>query len=432
MRRLLLLFFLFFIFVVSAVDIDVRLKASYEGVYVASYYGKGVRVIDSLFFQNGTAQWQRDDVPEGVYFLADKNGSQRYDFLLGEDQDLTITLNDLGVHGAMVRGAIDSEMFLRYQQFMADGQRTDDERSFFLRKVLTEISDASFLALMVKALLPPTDPPAVLAVNSMAAYDYRIAHFWENYDLTDARLMRTPFFAQRFDYFLNQVLLPREDKMREALLPLLAQAEGSDEILRLLAAEALGVALENKIMGIDALGFEVISRYYLSGRLGELPPKQRQMLEDYVKYTGRCRVGQKGQEILLESWDEHQVSLYETPGEYTLLLFWEPDCEYCKVVLPVLKNEVLPQYKARGLQIFAVNTQKEYDLWKTFILKNELFDWSHGYLPVGVAEFMVDYGVQGTPYMYILDKDKKIVAKNVKLEFLDQMLSRLFASGSIY
>jgi len=426
-KRVFLILFVCVATLCNATHISVKVASSPEILYVASYYGRGFTVLDSLVMSDGEAVWAPvNRLDEGIYFLTDAEQTGRFDFLLGSDQDFEIQLNSFESNVAWIRGAEESELFWAYQKFVQNKYRSREEKVAYTRSLLDKAADGSMLQLVLNAMLPVVPQDEDVIEDSF--------RFWDNYDLSDKRLVRTPFFAQRIDYYLRRELPQRQDVIMAGMLPLLAKAEQDDEVLKLVATTALNYAVENTIMGIDALGYEVISRYYLSGRFGVLPQRQLDMLNDYVKHTENCRVGHKGKDIIVNALEKEkgQVSLYAVDAPYVLLLFWEPDCDYCKQLVPSLRDGVLAKYHNQGLRVFAVNTQNDYDKWKNYVVDNELFDWCHGYLSNSGSACMTDYGVQGTPFMYILDNENKIIAKNVSLEHLDMMLDRLFSLGSIY
>lgn len=438
MRNLVLVFSFFYAFAVLATDISIKMAAPPCPLYVASYFGAGSVLVDSFVLANGEAVWRCDqDVKEGIYYLAGGKDVGRFDFLIGKDQDFSIELARLDSKDARIVGAEESEVFLDYQRFVEDRQHSKDEKQYYTQAAFEASLSGSMLHLVLKAMLPPPAQRAsnsLLVLKSDAIYHFNVSHFWDNYDLSDERLVNTPFFKPQVDHFLRQVLWQREDKILEGCLPILKKAEGQSEVLRVMVSSALAYALEGTVMGIDALAYEVIARYYLSGKMGPLSASQKQLLLDYVLHTVDCRVGQVAKEMRLDSWEPEkgEVSLYEVQAPYMIVLFWEPDCDYCKSLIPILKNRIYPKYKSLGLHIFAVNTQRDFKLWHDYIVGQQLFDWTHGYQAVGETDFMTAYGVQGTPTMYILDNEKRIVAKNVKVEFLDRMLERLFETGGIY
>jgi hypothetical protein len=90
-------------------------------------------------------------------------------------------------------------------------------------------------------------------------------------------------------------------------------------------------------------------------------------------------------------------------------------------------------WKSFNVKIFSVNTNaKELAAWKIFIQENHLENWTHAYqteedlnkeikagLPTTIRQ---QYDVFKTPTFYLLDADKKIIAKNLSLEQFNDFL----------
>lgn len=435
MRQLLILLTILCGSYLYALDITVRPPAGVDKLYIAHYFLDGIRVVDSLIFKDSEQIWSADNQKEGIYFLTEGSQAPRFDFLLGHDQTFSITLNSFGVKSASIEGATSSVSFLAYQQYVDNKQLSANEHTAFLNNILSQTSDSDFLYLVAKALTPVKRYEQLpIMMQSGSIVDYNVSHYWDNVDLLDERINRTPFIIAYYDRYLKYTIPAQPEYMVHKLIPFFESIKQNTAFFEHAISKTLSFAVEDKIMGIDLLGYQLISKYYLSGAFGSLPPKQKDMLEDYVKHTKNCLLGNVAKEIRLTSWlqEEGEVSLLNIASPYVLVVFWEPDCEYCKEIIPHLRDDIYQKYANRGLSIFAVNTQREYEVWQSYILDNQLTDWTHGYLPVGTTNFMTDYGVQGTPYMFLLDTDKRILAKNVKLEFLDQMLTQLLTTGSIY
>lgn len=419
-------------------NLTVKTSVLPSQLYLGLYQGAGVVLVDTLTLDDGVAEWSRQGkIDEGVYFLSDGPSGGRFDFLVGAEQEVMIEMKSLTDPNAKVSGASESQLFQAYQSSVSNPAMTRGEKEAYTQLVFEQAEEGSFLKLVMRALLPPPAQKlstSMLVVDDGGVYDYNISHFWDNYDLSDARLLHVPFFVPRVEYFLRQALMPREDKILPAVISLVDALEDNEPLLKLVVSSALKFSNEKTVMGIDGLTYELVQRYYLSGRFGVLPAKQQSMLEDFVLHTEYCRVGHVGRDIRIDALDRElgEVSLYEQESAYTLLVFWEPDCDYCSSILPILRDDIYKRYQSKGLSIFAVNTQRDYEAWSQFILDEQLTDWTHAYSATGVGRFMLDYGVQGTPFMYILDAEKRIVAKEVKIDFLSMMLDRLFANGSIY
>jgi hypothetical protein len=84
-----------------------------------------------------------------------------------------------------------------------------------------------------------------------------------------------------------------------------------------------------------------------------------------------------------------------------------------------------------GIKVFAVCTQNDKKEWEDFIADNDLFDFINCYDPHYQNNFRVYYDIYSTPTVYLLDKDKKIIAKRLDLENLKSFLDREFKNEAI-
>ena len=74
---------------------------------------------------------------------------------------------------------------------------------------------------------------------------------------------------------------------------------------------------------------------------------------------------------------------------------------------------------------------KDFDLWKKFIIDKSLGNWINVYETEAQRKIVEQskqpsykqlYDVTQTPTMYLLDKDKKIIAKKLTMEQMDDLL----------
>lgn len=106
-----------------------------------------------------------------------------------------------------------------------------------------------------------------------------------------------------------------------------------------------------------------------------------------------------------------------------LLIFWNSGCSHCLDQLPEIRKTV-DQIDPKTLQVIAYGTQGEDVTWESEILKYPKFIHI---IDSGTPRRYVshEYGVESTPTYFILDKDKKIIAKPDSLEELQTLLNDL-------
>ncbi len=106
-----------------------------------------------------------------------------------------------------------------------------------------------------------------------------------------------------------------------------------------------------------------------------------------------------------------------------LLIFWNSGCSHCLTQLPIIRDTV-DKINPKKVKVIAFATQGESEEWDKEIVKYPNFihviDTEAPKRYVGN-----EYGVESTPTFFILDKNKKIVAKPDTLEELQSLLKDL-------
>lgn len=108
-------------------------------------------------------------------------------------------------------------------------------------------------------------------------------------------------------------------------------------------------------------------------------------------------------------------------SENYLLVFWSSTCGHCLKELPQLNN-YLKEVAKKDLTVIAFAIEDYEQSWKETI--QQFPDFVH-VLGLGKWDNPISkaYGVHATPSYFLLDKDKKIVAKPYDLEALESILN---------
>jgi peroxiredoxin len=120
--------------------------------------------------------------------------------------------------------------------------------------------------------------------------------------------------------------------------------------------------------------------------------------------------------------EDKNISVKDFRGKYVLIDFWASWCKPCRAENP---NVVAAynKFKNKGFEIFGVSLDQNKEAW-TSAIKNDGLIWKHGsdlkYWDSAPAKL---YNVSSIPYNVLLDKDGKIVAKNLHGEQLENQLA---------
>jgi peroxiredoxin len=178
---------------------------------------------------------------------------------------------------------------------------------------------------------------------------------------------------------------------------------------------------KTELMGLDEMFVYVAEKYYLSGKAWWITDDFKKKLDERVMKIKPTLLGRKAPEIEAPMVSGEPTSLWHTDAKFTILTFYDPDCGHCKTAIPALGKVYQEKYADKDIAVFAMNTQVEFEKWKTFIDKNNL-NWINVWDPHRHSHFQINYDVSYTPIMFLLDRDKKIIAKKISLEDLEKIL----------
>jgi thiol-disulfide isomerase/thioredoxin len=125
------------------------------------------------------------------------------------------------------------------------------------------------------------------------------------------------------------------------------------------------------------------------------------------------------------------IKLSQVDSKYTILAFWEADCHHCQKAIPEL-YQVYEKIKDKGIKILAVHMLGGIEgkkKWINFVNDHAMYDWMNVWNPYDYS-YKKTYDISVTPAIFILDKDKKIIAKRIdpgQIESFLNQYEKLFA-----
>ena len=139
-------------------------------------------------------------------------------------------------------------------------------------------------------------------------------------------------------------------------------------------------------------------------------------------------VGSPAPEISLNDTTGNAVALSSLRGKYVLIDFWASWCGPCRAENPNVVR-MYNKYKDKGFAIYGVSLDKTKGEWQRAI-RNDNLPWTHvSDLKFWQSVAAQQYGVQAIPQTFLLDKEGKIIAKNLRGEALELKLEEILKSG---
>ncbi len=293
------------------------------------------------------------------------------------------------------------------------------------QKVINENKD-NFLSKLLLASIeteipdPPKDENGNI-LDSMFQYNYYRNHYFDHTDFLDDRLLRTPFIEGKLRHYFT-VLPQIPDTLIPVMDTIIGWAKPNKEVFQFVLSYLFNKYLKSDIMGMDEVYVHLAEKYYLSGEADWIDSSFKATLTERVRKTKPNLIGNKAPDLKMQTNTGQWVNLYGVKAEYTILVFWSPDCGHCKKELPKL-NDIYKKYNRNFLEVFAVYTQYEKEEWIDFIEEKQL-NWINVYDPFYLTDFRDLYDIYSTPVVYLLDREKTIIAKRIAIEDIGDFLKK--------
>lgn len=426
--------------------------------YLGYYYGESTFVKDTAkvdskghFIFEGTKPLEK-----GVYFLVlDK--TRLFDFVVSADQQfgLATTTSDY-FKNMVVTGDQDNKLFFENMIFNMERHKEaepfikvlqdstlKDEQKKSARENFAKVNEkvmayqdgviaqhpSTLTAKIFKANKPVQVPDAPKKADGSIDSTFQLRwyreHFFDNFDLSDDALIRMPrpIYQQKINEYLDKLFVPQPDTLRKAISQMVAKAKKNQETYKYSVWACVVKYQAHEIMGLDEVYVNLYDTYFATGEMNFWAnDKMRKNLKDAADRMRKSLVGKPGANLIMQDINKNPRSLYDIKNKYTLLYIFDPDCGHCKEETPKLSSWY--KLKKYDLEVYAVSLDtsmaKMKDWIKTMDMKWITVNGPRTY--VGPVQDLYDCNT--TPSLYILDNRKKIIAKKLPVDKVEDFLQQ--------
>lgn len=428
-------------------------------IYLAIYYRDKLMLKDSLttfkqlpngrqFIFDGKEPYQ-----DGMYKLVSQKHYPYLDFIIDRNQNFTVSLDTTGkIDDVVYTNSNENEELLRFQRRTGAAQKEMGEYKKSYDKYKTENKQDSVDAYSEKMRVLNEDMESFIwdLINSHPDYlfskmqrayksieipdapkdekgnitdstfqlRYYMAHFWDNIDLTDGRMIFTPTFEPKIKEYFTKVLQYQEiDTINKYMDMVLEKAE-KDSLMYRFIVEWLSYNYQtSKVIGHDAVFVHLVKNNHMKGKCTWIEEETLRKFEKRAKRLEPLLIGKQSVELFIPDTsmtDDFTKwhSSYRLPKKYVILWFYDPDCPTCKKESKKLRAvyDSLENIGERNFDVYAVANDADIDRWKKYVKENN-YPW----LNVGGNKGNVDYlevfniYESGNPQMFILNEKREII-----------------------
>ena len=342
-----------------------------ETIYLEKLAGQAPVVVDSTVVdEKGDFTFNNYDPKIGFYRI--KVNERSFAMLVLDSADkvkVTGNINDLG-NTYKVEGSVETELFMKYNELSRGMQNRRDS--------LQQAFQAVAMSLGLDQLQQTNPELAQKRADSLT------------------KTMEEPYMA---------IIESENVKLAEVV------KKNTDKYASIIAVQALD---PEKYFDVFVALDKNLSKKFPSNQ-------NIIMFHDMVAKGLALAIGHEAPEINLPDVNGKDMALSSLKGKVVLIDFWASWCKPCRAEMPNVVN-VYKKHKDKGFEIYGVSLDQSKDKWLEAIQQDGITWPQVSDLKYWECEGARIYNVQGIPYTVLIDKEGKILAKNLRGEELEKAI----------
>ena len=212
------------------------------------------------------------------------------------------------------------------------------------------------------------------------------AHFWDGIEAFDGPTDKNPILASQLDFYFDRLVSPLPDSITLEISKLIERAGDNTDLRDFILWHLLQKYQHPEYMIQDRVFVWLYDQYFSQLEIKDLNEINLALIRDKAERLRRLALFNIAPDIKLND----SIDLQSINSKFTVLFFYDHDCDVCQLEMQDLDSvcAVYPEFTA--LKIDLNSDAEDFD---------ELYD---------------AYDIETTPLLYVLDHDKRIIAKKIR------------------
>lgn len=422
--------------------------------YLIGYFAdQSFRADSAAISTTGLITFSRNKpYPSGFYYMYDPNSQAAIQLLLDKDQSFSFTANanDI-INSASIQGNTDMELL--YQNLKFEGQlqpqfqvvgtklkgvakesvayqvykKTQDSlvslRKNHLQNFFNNYPNSFFTKFkyagqnpeLTDIRLPNGQPDNE---KQVAIYRYQM---FDNIDFTDERLLRTPVIFNKLKKTINELTPQNPDSINAITSHIADKALIGPEYYKFIVnwVTLNYEPTKTTLMDSEAVYVHMITNYFTYDRAFWSDSAEVYALQIRANEMAASLVGKTAPDVQAQDPNGQMKSISEIKDPYIVVYMYNPTCEHCMEETPKLV-QFYKEWKPKGVEVFGIAVDTDVNEWKAYV-KSSGMTWPSVFDPTNRAIYG-KYFVDVTPEIYVINPERKIIAKNLKVNQIAEMI----------
>ena len=419
---------------------------SSDKVTLHSLEGETKYFVDSLEAHNGILEFSISEKHTGLYRIK-LNGNTFLDFVYdGGEINISTDAFDLFDSFKVIKSR-SNKLFYKFKRLNSEFKTKSELLQLILARYPSEdayysTTETTLQELQKKYLefvnvTSQTDSNSFIAryiqssqlpiLNFTSPVDeqlsYLKSHSLDNVDFSDARLIYSDCFTNKSIEYLTYYQNPQLPKE-------LLEKEFTKAVDTLLNKASVNILVYQHIAdylidGFKQFGFNNVVDYIVENYVVKddlcLDELTENSIENRINQSKLLKIGTTAPNVVLPDTAGNLIDISAIDKENILLLFYASWCPHCQEILP----EIHKFYKQRNdLKVIAISLDEDKTDWVDYLKANK-FDWINlSDLKGWNSKVAKDYYIYATPTMFMLDENRAIIGKPLKVIELRNILNK--------
>ena len=299
----------------------------------------------------------------------------------------------------------------------------EEKKAFQLSKA--EQYKQYLLGSIIKSTMEMPTPSREIYSNQRQMQMYVANHLYDNYAWEDDRMINTPIAVNKHKQFANILYYLDYEAAEPYLRAALEAAHANDKVYFSFFDKM------EEILGATKSIYRVEGLYII-------------MLKDALAYDKTDKVRKTRYEAELKHVDKNldgsilpnfnllmsngdTTTLYDINSPYMLLYFQHPECPTCRQVRTTMKdypmlNKAIEDGK---IVVLTVYFEKSHSVFENYLKTEANPKWLHSWNYDNQIEKEELFYLVTIPYMFLVDKDKRVIKKDILYNEIEDYVKKL-------
>jgi hypothetical protein len=233
---------------------------------------------------------------------------------------------------------------------------------------------------------------------SLSTIQAQNTHFWDGIEAFDGPTDDNPILASQLDFYFDKMVAPLPDSITLEITRLIDRTSNNTKLRDFILWHLLERYRHPEYMSQDQVFVWLYDEYFSKLEIKDLYDTNLAMIREKAERLRRLALFNLAPDIRIND----SLVLQSVESAYTVLFFHDHDCEVCQQELRELDSVCAAHPEITALAI-DMNMESNAD-------------------PSEIVTIFDTYDIETTPLIYVLDRDKRIIAKKIRAKQIPFLL----------